>query len=245
MIRPDRRIRDAVIEAVDLLAAKAENICQRMRDLSGKAEIILIHNSAPVCHDQRSALSDKFAQLLFNSSAEHVEHGSGHDAVTVQLLIHIDHVHIDPVPAKRRVGFHGCFMVIQAIVARSLGILHSPAVLNIIQHCRLCLHFCSGSLLQQSKQPARLFDLPEDSRVIAAVMIDHGTVEFLTAPPALPDLEILGAVRAMGNGLKRLVQEQPRILQLADALPVGRRRTRFHHQERLVLQAPHIIVLHA
>ena len=130
-------------------------------------------------------------------------------------------------------------------VARTLGVVHGPTALPIEDDGHFRLDPAADHGIELAQGLAQRLDFTTDPGIDVADVIDHGTVELLHRAAALAPLEVLHRIGTMSHRLQRGEDMHPRLLQLADGLPVGQARGGLHQEEGLApLEGPHQVVIH-
>ena len=83
----------AVIHAVDLLAAQAEQVGQPVGGITQIAQVALIHHTGPVSHDHGAALGGVIAKRLRKFVAQQVLHRHNNQPIAGQVALLVDKIH--------------------------------------------------------------------------------------------------------------------------------------------------------
>ena len=159
-------------------------------------------------------------------------------------MFHTDDIGIIAFSSKCTILFLHIFLVMHIFVSRSLSIFQRPVIFPVVENSHWRLGHTSHSFLNLLQYLSYLSHFTENSGIIATIVIDHRTMEFLRSTLALAKLEIQNAVGTMSNCLQRSSQMHSRFFQFVDRLPVGCGRTGFHQKERRFFDASHKVVLH-
>ena len=84
----------SVIQSVNLCTSQSHHIHDSIGSSSKETKIGVIHDTRPVGENKFSAIFHVMANLLFKTSTEHIQHGSCHYLIAIQILFHINHIHI-------------------------------------------------------------------------------------------------------------------------------------------------------
>ena len=224
-----------IIQPVDLLGAYAVDAHQPIAGaVAQKAEVIFIHNAAPVGAHQRAALGDKAAQLLGNAAAQQVKHGGDDQLVAGKAALHVDDIGRDPQLPQRAIVLHTGLQIVLAAVARPGRPIDRPAVFGVEDERRLRLHAGAAEHIEPRQPLADRLHILKHPRIAAAVVRHDGAMELLKAAAALAPLEILHRIRAMRHRLHAGEHMHAGALELADPLPVGHARGALHQHEGLL-----------
>jgi len=201
-----------IVQTVNLCTTKSHHIHQSMGSSLQETQIGTVYDTGPVSQDKGSTIFYVFTNLLFKSFPEHIKHRRCYYFITIQILLHIDHIHIQSLFAECVIGFFHSFLIEQSFISWSLGVFHCPAVLPVIYHSHLCRVLRSGNFLKFFQTFSYFRYFLEYSGIILAIMIDHCTMELFRGTLALSKLKIQNTVGSVGNSLHGSCMKHSRFL---------------------------------
>ena len=129
-----------VIQTVNFFTAKSCHFHKTIRCSAKITQICIIYNSGPISQYQLTTISYISLCLLLEVGTKQIKHRCGYNLVTLQLLFHINYIHIKPLLTKCKIRFFYRFFIEQIFISWSCCILQSPAVFPVINHSylRMC-----------------------------------------------------------------------------------------------------------